>query len=92
MTENINKATLTENSFSTPTKRSGKGRFIVLLIGSLILMGLFGVFAWSLQTRESVQLSGFTAPDFELTTFDGDRITLSELKGQVVVINFWASW
>jgi len=32
------------------------------------------------------------APDFSLTSFDGETIRLSELRGQVVVINFWASW
>jgi thiol-disulfide isomerase/thioredoxin len=32
------------------------------------------------------------APDFELTTFDGRKIKLAELKGHVVVLNFWATW
>jgi cytochrome c biogenesis protein CcmG/thiol:disulfide interchange protein DsbE len=32
------------------------------------------------------------APDFTLTTFDGQEISLAELRGKVVVINFWASW
>jgi cytochrome c biogenesis protein CcmG/thiol:disulfide interchange protein DsbE len=32
------------------------------------------------------------APDFTITTFDGDSITLSAQRGKVVVINFWASW
>jgi cytochrome c biogenesis protein CcmG/thiol:disulfide interchange protein DsbE len=32
------------------------------------------------------------APDFTLQGFDGRRVTLSELQGQVVVVNFWASW
>jgi cytochrome c biogenesis protein CcmG/thiol:disulfide interchange protein DsbE len=32
------------------------------------------------------------APNFTLTSFDGRVVTLSELRGQVVVINFWASW
>lgn len=35
---------------------------------------------------------GQAAPDFTLPTIDGDQVTLSELKGQVVLINFWASW
>ncbi|MEW5956692.1 MAG: TlpA disulfide reductase family protein [Chloroflexota bacterium] len=41
-------------------------------------------------------ISGLTvgqpAPDFSLKTLDGDRITLSDLQGQPVIINFWASW
>jgi cytochrome c biogenesis protein CcmG/thiol:disulfide interchange protein DsbE len=35
---------------------------------------------------------GFSAPDFTLETLDGGQITLSELRGQVVLVNFWASW
>lgn len=32
------------------------------------------------------------APEFSLTLFDGRKITLEELKGKPVVVNFWASW
>lgn len=32
------------------------------------------------------------APDFQATTFDGGKLSLAELKGQVVVLNFWATW
>ena len=32
------------------------------------------------------------APDFELETFDGGTLRLSDLEGKVVVLNFWASW
>ncbi|MFM8322183.1 MAG: TlpA family protein disulfide reductase [Chloroflexota bacterium] len=35
---------------------------------------------------------GQQAPDFTLTTFDGQTYKLSELRGKVVVLNFWASW
>jgi cytochrome c biogenesis protein CcmG/thiol:disulfide interchange protein DsbE len=37
-------------------------------------------------------LAGRTAPDFTLPQPDGPAVTLSRLRGQVVVINFWASW
>ena len=35
---------------------------------------------------------GFTAPDFTLETFDNQSFTLSELRGNAVLVNFWASW
>jgi cytochrome c biogenesis protein CcmG/thiol:disulfide interchange protein DsbE len=35
---------------------------------------------------------GFLAPDFSLEQLGGGEITLSSLRGQVVIINLWASW
>lgn len=35
---------------------------------------------------------GFLAPDFTLDTLDGGKVALSELRGKVVVVNFWATW
>lgn len=33
-----------------------------------------------------------SAPDFELVTFDGARVSAQDLRGRVVVLNFWATW
>jgi peroxiredoxin len=52
----------------------------VLLVG-----GIFG----SLAVAGS--LSG-PAPSFSLESRDGETVTLAELKGNVVMINFWATW
>jgi cytochrome oxidase Cu insertion factor (SCO1/SenC/PrrC family) len=35
---------------------------------------------------------GAQAPDFTLTDLNGDVVTLGELRGQVVLLNFWATW
>ena len=35
---------------------------------------------------------GQPAPDFTLETADGKRFRLSEARGKVVVVNFWATW
>ncbi len=35
---------------------------------------------------------GQPAPDFTLTLVDGTKITRDQLRGQVVILNFWATW
>lgn len=37
-------------------------------------------------------LEGDLAPDFEISDFDGDRHRLSDYRGKVVYLNFWATW
>ena len=37
-------------------------------------------------------LAGQIAPDFELSDFDGNRRRLSDYRGKVVYLNFWATW
>jgi peroxiredoxin len=36
--------------------------------------------------------AGDVAPDFTVEMLDGSRITLSDLRGKVVLVNFWATW
>jgi peroxiredoxin len=38
------------------------------------------------------QLIGQQAPDFSLSTFDGQTVHLTDYQGSVVVLNFWAEW
>ena len=72
-------------------------RISILVIGTLLIVGLVGLLGWGLSNRSSVTgLSGITrvdqpAPDFRLELLGDDEVTLSEQRGKVVVINFWAS-
>lgn len=37
-------------------------------------------------------VEGSAAPDFTVKDLDGKDVTLSSLKGSVVLVNFWATW
>jgi cytochrome c biogenesis protein CcmG/thiol:disulfide interchange protein DsbE len=59
---------------------------------SLFLLLIFLALGLIRSQRGPVAV-GESAPDFTLTAFDGQGLfTLSESRGKVVVINFWASW
>jgi cytochrome c biogenesis protein CcmG/thiol:disulfide interchange protein DsbE len=57
-----------------------------------IILAILALLGWGLVNANASPRTEGPAPDFTLTTFDGEQITLSDLRGQVVVINFWASW
>ena len=42
--------------------------------------------------REVKPEVGYSAPDFELEDLAGDTVRLSDYRGKVVVLNFWATW
>jgi cytochrome c biogenesis protein CcmG, thiol:disulfide interchange protein DsbE len=84
------------NSDEAP--RRGMPLWVQLIVWAGLIV-LLVVLALGLKKNQqgSVQI-GETTPDFTLKLFDGYRyldkneIALSDLRGKVVVINFWASW
>jgi cytochrome c biogenesis protein CcmG, thiol:disulfide interchange protein DsbE len=80
-----------------PAARARRPRVWVPLAAVAIVVTLFaGLLATGLgrdPTAISSPLIGRTAPGFQLRTLDGKRmVRLGDLRGQVVVVNFWASW
>jgi cytochrome c biogenesis protein CcmG, thiol:disulfide interchange protein DsbE len=76
--------------------RGRRGRWV--LAGSVVaavglLAALFGFGLSRDPTLIHSPLVGKPAPDFSLSRLDGTgAVSLAALRGQVVVVNFWASW
>jgi len=51
-----------------------------------------GALAATLAVSSLVGASSSVAPGFSLSSRTGDKVSLEQLKGQVVMLNFWASW
>ena len=60
-------------------------------IGPLIGIAVAGILLATLLLSSGDQEPEL-APDFTLMSLDGEPVTLSELRGNVVVIDFWATW
>jgi len=65
---------------------------VVQIGGVVVILALLTLFAFGLRLRASGRVDRGPAPDFSLQLFNGDKVTLSDLQGQPVVLNFWASW
>lgn len=65
------------------------------IMGTILGLGLALVLYLLMVPKsgaEALIAPGNPAPEFTLPTLDGETISLSDLRGQAVVLNFWASW
>ncbi|MCC7359177.1 MAG: TlpA family protein disulfide reductase [Anaerolineales bacterium] len=75
------------------------GLVLGLVVGLLVFIGppalpgfAGGPAAGPTATPAPAPVVGAPAPNFTLTDLDGRAVTLSDLRGQVVLLNFWATW
>lgn len=83
------------------TRKSNKSLWIMLALIVLIVLVILLLPACGNRNAKKAASEteattlvrvGDPAPDFTVEMFDGGKITLSELRGKVVLLNFWATW
>jgi len=67
-----------------------KRSFFTLFLALGLCLG--GVFLLPHCGKEKQEPALLSAPDFTLKTLDGEEIALSQLKGKVILLDFWATW
>lgn len=76
----------------------GLGLVVGLLAGLVVFVGVpdwalgAGGAAGPTATPAPAPVAGAPAPDFALFDLQGNEVRLSDLRGQVVLVNFWATW
>mgnify|MGYP000914514368 CR=1 FL=1 len=72
---------------------------------NICLFLVFMAFVWSCEKKEEVEVGGITektaeeiaahkefAPEFAFNSIEGNRISLSDLKGKYLYVDIWATW
>jgi cytochrome c biogenesis protein CcmG/thiol:disulfide interchange protein DsbE len=76
------------------TTNSGSKKQIVLLAGLFLFTVLFvaGYVVKERQIGKKIITSGDQAAEFRLQALEGRSVKLSDLRGKVVMVHFWATW
>ena len=72
-------------------------KFNLVSLAIVIITGIWILFTYSFNKENKEVVSsapqkGFLAPDFILYDLEGNEYHLSDLKGNLVIVNIWASW
>jgi thiol-disulfide isomerase/thioredoxin len=86
-----------------PTDEQGRigyglyGRYTPLGLAALIIVVIIAIGVYQQRDKgnnetKPGELIGSTAPDVTFTLLDGSSLDLADLRGKVIVVNFWAQW
>ena len=71
---------------------------VIIILALLVAMGVNAIQSSNdtppegLTDLEVDPTPGSLAPDFTLTSVDGESLSLSQFRGKTVLVNFWATW
>lgn len=89
---------MAEHAHNPPTTRTNKLNLTTLTIW-IVMLAVLGLSAYGLvRTNATRPEAGQKAPGFTMSFFTGyewegqEQVSLDDLQGNVVVVNFWASW
>jgi cytochrome c biogenesis protein CcmG/thiol:disulfide interchange protein DsbE len=78
-------------SRTTSVASSSGSRFVIFAVGTAILVAVFTL-VWLQSAKYEPLAVGKPAPDFSLTDLNDKHYRLSDFRGKVVFLNFWATW
>ena len=84
-------ALITSRTASVRSRPAVRRRLIVILGGLAILVFAFGM-VWLQSSKYEPLVVGMTAPNFSLPDLQGKTQRLTDYRGKVVFLNFWATW
>ncbi|HET9607674.1 MAG TPA: TlpA disulfide reductase family protein [Nitrospira sp.] len=82
---------MTEQSIPVTVPAQGKSRLLILGVGTAILIAVVTI-VWLQSAKYEPLAVGKPAPDFSLSDLNDKPYRLSEFRGKVVFLNFWATW
>ncbi len=74
------------------SRQPDRGRLLIQVAGVVAVLAVLALLALGLRYRAAGRVDKGPAPAFTLQLFDGGQVSLDELRGKAVVLNFWASW
>lgn len=81
----------TTSSASISPRPQGSSRLLILTVGTTILIAVFTL-VWLQSAKYEPLAVGKPAPDFSLADLNEKHYRLSDFRGKVVFLNFWATW
>lgn len=83
---------MTERTTEAAKGKVQKGKVAYTIVG-VAVVAFFLLLSYGLLSGPgSAPLNEGPAPDFSLQLLDGDQLSLTSLRDQVIVVNFWGSW